>query len=127
MKILQQIAIVFALCLIGEGIASIMPIPIPSSVISMVLMLILLTTKVIKVDKLEEISSFLLKNMPFFFIPPTVMVIENTDLFKGNVAILLFIGIVTTIITFVVTITTVQFIMRLQENRERKNDGTNNI
>ena len=38
MGIMAQIGIVLAVCLVGEGIAALLPIPFPASVISMVLL-----------------------------------------------------------------------------------------
>ena len=41
MGIMAQIGIVLAVCLVGEGIAALLPIPFPASVISMVLLFLL--------------------------------------------------------------------------------------
>ena len=48
MGIMAQIGIVLAVCLVGEGIAALLPIPFPASVISMVLLFLLLAAKLLR-------------------------------------------------------------------------------
>ena len=47
-KILKQLGIILALCLIAEVIASLLPVTIPSSVIAILILALLLTFKVLK-------------------------------------------------------------------------------
>ena len=42
MNIMAEIAIIFGICLISEGIAALLPIALPASVISLLLLLALL-------------------------------------------------------------------------------------
>ena len=42
MHILTELSLIFALCLAGEGIAALLPVAFPASVISLLLLLILL-------------------------------------------------------------------------------------
>ena len=68
-KLLVQIGIVFGICLVGEGIAAVLPFAFPASVLSMLLLFVLLLCGVLKVEHIREKGDFLLKNMAFFFIP----------------------------------------------------------
>ena len=47
MHILTELSLIFALCLAGEGIAALLPVAFPASVISMVLLMVLLLTGVV--------------------------------------------------------------------------------
>lgn len=67
MGIMAQIGIVLAVCLVGEGIAALLPIPFPASVISMVLLFLLLATKLLRPHHIKEKSNFLITNMACFF------------------------------------------------------------
>ena len=51
MKILVQISVVFGICFLGEGLARILPLP--GSVISMILLLILLLSRAVKPEHIR--------------------------------------------------------------------------
>ena len=72
MGIMAQIGIVLAVCLVGEGIAALLPIPFPASVISMVLLFLLLAAKLLRPHHIKEKSNFLITNMACFFVPAGV-------------------------------------------------------
>lgn len=122
MKVITQIGIVFMICLMGEGIAKILPIPFPASVISMILLFILLLSKILKPDHIKEKSDFLLKNMAFFFMPGGVTIMENYELLKGSIVQLIVICLVTLILTFAATACTVKAVMKLQNKRRKINE-----
>ncbi len=71
-------------------------IPIPGSIIGMMILFVGLAFNLIKRDWLSIGSSFLLKNLPILFVPATVGVIDYLDLFKG-------LGLISIIISFVST------------------------
>lgn len=114
-KIIWQIGIVLGICLIGEGLAKIMPIPFPGSVISMILLFLLLLTKWLKPDHIRQKADFLTKNMAFFFIPAGVGVMNIYPQIKNSILLLLLVCVLTSVITFGVTACTVRLVIRLQE------------
>ncbi|HEX3076812.1 MAG TPA: CidA/LrgA family protein [Lachnospiraceae bacterium] len=122
MKLMIQILIVFGLCLLGEGIALILPFTFPASLISMIILLILLISKLIKVEHIKELSEFLLSNMAFFFVPAGIAIIEQYSLLKGKILILLFVCIITTILTFLATAFTVSTVMRIMHKGENEHE-----
>ena len=69
MNIMGQLALIFGLSLVGEGVAALLPVSFPSSVISMVLLMALLLTGVIKDKHIKTVSNFLVANMAFFLFP----------------------------------------------------------
>lgn len=123
MNVLKQIFIIFGLCLLGEGISILLPFTFPASLISMLLLLILLITKVVKTESIKEASEFLLANMAFFFVPAGVAIIEKYSFLKGKVMILVLICIITTILTFLVTAWTVTAVMRLMNKGEQTHES----
>ncbi|MGI5894925.1 MAG: CidA/LrgA family protein [Candidatus Merdivicinus sp.] len=112
MKILMQVAIVFGVCLIGEGLALL--IPLPASVISMILLFLLLLCKLLKPAHIAEKSDFLLKNMAFFFIPAGVAIMESAGILLENLFPFLAICLITLILTFAATAWTVRLVIWLQ-------------
>ena len=117
MKILLQIAAVFGICWVGEGLAKLLPLP--GSVISMILLLILLLTGLLKPHHIREKSDFLLKNMAFFFIPAGVALMESFGVLVRNLFPFLAVCLISTVVTFAVTAYTVRGAVWLQ-NRLRK-------
>lgn len=120
MVIITQIGIIFLICLIAQLIASILPIPFPSSVIGMILLLVLLLLKILKPEHIENKIDFLLKNMAFFFIPAGVNIMNNYDFIKGSILPLLIICLITTVLTFITTAWTVKFIINFQLKLKEK-------
>lgn len=115
MRLMMQIGLVMGICLVGEILGEYVPIPIPSSVISMVLLFILLATKAVKTTQLREFSGFILKNMGFFFIPAGVGLLDSFPSFSMYIIPILAVCVINTFLTFLATAVTVNLVMRLQE------------
>jgi holin-like protein len=119
MKILSQIGILFGICLLGEWIATLLPFLLPGSIVSMILVLVFLFTKILKERNIEKPADFLLANMTFFFIPSGVRIIEQFDLLKSVWWQLLVISLVSLLACFLVSSWTVILVSKLL-NRRRK-------
>ena len=72
MKIILQIGLVLGICLLGEALSLVLPIPFPGSVIAMIFLFLLLLSGRLRPEHIREKSDFLLQNMAFFFIPAGV-------------------------------------------------------
>ena len=120
MKLLKQLSIILGICLVGEGIAQILPISFPSSVISMFLLLVLLIAGILKMEHIKEVSEYLVQNMAFFFIPAGVAIVEQYELVQGKILILLLVSFLTLILTFLAAAYTVKGVIWLQERRKDK-------
>ncbi len=122
MKVIVQIAIVFAICLLGQAVVSILPFPFPASVMGMIILFLLLLFKVLKTEYIQAKTNFLLQNMAFFFIPSGVQLMENYNLLKGNVLKIFLVCIITMILTFAATAYTVTFVIKWQNSRRKINE-----
>ena len=114
MKIMYQLAIVFAICLIGEGISMILPFPVPGTVLSMIILFILLVLKIIKIEQIREKADFLLKNMAFFFIPAGVGLLASYAEAVDYIWPLLAVITIASFLTYTAAIFTVAGVMKLQ-------------
>jgi holin-like protein len=117
MKILSQIGILFGICLLGEWIATLLPFLLPGSIVSMILVLVFLFTKILKERNIEKPADFLLTNMTFFFIPSGVRIIEQFDLLKSVWWQLLVISLVSLLTCFLVSSWTVILVGKLLNRR----------
>ena len=69
MKIFREAIIIISIYLVGELISKGFSLPLPGNIIGMILLLFLLCTNIIKVEKVETISKFFIDHLAFFFIP----------------------------------------------------------
>jgi holin-like protein len=79
-----QFVIIFGCLAIGELIVSITGIKLPASIIGMLLLTSLLKIGWVKLEWVKGISDFLVKNLPFFFVPPGVAVMLYFDIIKAS-------------------------------------------
>lgn len=114
MKILLQVALVFGIYWVSQGIEAVLPVAFPASVISLLLLLVLLLTGIVKMDHVREKSDFLLGNLGFFFIPVSVSIINYVDLIWQNAAFLT-VCVVSMVLTYGATVWAVHLTRRLME------------
>jgi len=110
MKLLRQFLIILIICFIGEVLNKVVSIPLPGSIIGMILLFICLLTGVIKLEMIDDISKFLLDHLAFFFIPAGVGLLAYVGILEANLLPILVICFVTTFLVMVVTGWTVQLI-----------------
>ena len=110
MKLLKEIALVLIIAMTGDSLARAFDIPIPGSVIGMLLLLIALSAGMIKIQSLEQISAFLLSNLAFFFIPAGVGLMNVMGTVQADLVKILAVVILSTILVLVTTGWTVQFL-----------------
>lgn len=99
----RQLAIIIGCLAVGEFVIWLTHIPVPSSIIGMLLLTLLLKIGWIKMEWVETISNFLVKNMGFFFVPPGVALMLYFDLIKKEFFPILISVIVSTALVLVVT------------------------
>ncbi len=99
MKYVIQFMIIIGFSFIGEFLHYILPLPIPASIYGIVLLFAALELKVLKVNDIREVSSFLIAVMPMMFIPAAVGLVNSWDIISSS---LLKYIIVTFVTTFVV-------------------------
>ena len=119
-RIVLQLALIGAVCLAGEKVASALPIDVPGNICAMVLLLVFLVSGVIRMESISDAANFLLDNMAVFFIPAAVAILGSFDLLAGNVVKLVVICLVTTVLVFFVTSFTVSTVANLLARRERR-------
>ncbi|MEN8077638.1 CidA/LrgA family protein [Clostridioides difficile] len=125
MKFFRESILILAIYFAGEIISKLLHIPIPGNIIGMILLFLLLTTKVIKVEKVENLANFFLDHLAFFFIPASVGLMTSFDSLKGSIFRIIILCILTTIIVISVTGITVQFICRNKSTNKKSNDNIN--
>jgi holin-like protein len=119
-----QFGLLFAFLACGELIVALTDIPIPSSIIGMLLLTTALKFRVINLKHIERVADFLVSNLGFFFVPAGVGLMCCLDLIKGE---LLPITIATIVSTFIIIATTGwvhQYVRNITSRRQ--SHSTNN-
>ncbi|WP_320048015.1 CidA/LrgA family protein [uncultured Ilyobacter sp.] len=107
-----QFLFIFGITYLGELMSTLFNLPIPGTILGMLLMFFLLSTGIIKVKQIEKAANILLINMAIFFLPPGIKLVDSLDSLKGNWLKLIIIAVTTTLITIVVTGKVVDFFIR---------------
>ena len=118
MKILLQIALVIGVYWVSQCIEVVLPFSFPASFISLILLLVLLLTGIVKVDHVREKSDFLLGNLGFFFVPVSVGIMNYAQLIWENAAAFLTICVVSLVLTYGATVGAVRLTQKLLEKRK---------
>ena len=118
LKIVLQIGIIFGLFWVGQIVESLLPFNFPASVISLILLLALLVLRVIRLEQIREKADFLLANLPFFFIPSSVGIMNYITVIRDNLVAFMVICVVSTVLTFAATAYAVVLTRRLLEKRK---------
>ena len=109
-KILKQLGIILALCLVSEVITSLLPVTVPSSVIAILILALLLTIRFLKEEQIKETADFMLDNMALVFVPISVGMVEDLELLKGQILGFLIVVCISLILTFLGTYASVRVI-----------------
>jgi len=117
MKIIKELSIILLITFLGEVLSKGLSLPLPGTVVGMLLLLISLLFKFIKVSYIQNVSNYLLDNLAFFFLPAGVGIISSFHLLKGNTLKILVLIIISTLVVMVVTGFTVQSLIYLQKKK----------
>ena len=114
---------ILLICLVGEWIAGVLPFAFPSSVISMILLMLLLMTGVVKEHHVQTVCRFFLVNMGLFFIPAIVNTMQYADLLRAQLIPFLLVTVLTTPIVYLAPAWSVQALTRfLQRKGDKHHD-----
>lgn len=104
---------------IGNMITELLHLPLPGTLVGMILLFILLLTGVVKLEWFEQGAAVLIGELLLFFIPSAIGIIQYSQLFGSTGAMLLGV-IVTSIITLLASVTVITLsIMKLRRKGYR--------
>ncbi|MDF2628644.1 MAG: holin [Symbiobacteriaceae bacterium] len=119
-KIVAQIAILTAVSWFGTYLTGRFGWPVPGNIVGMLFMVLLLQTRVIRLEWVETGGSWLLGNMLLFFVPAAVGIIQYQQLMVTSGGRILLVIVLSTVAVMVCTGVVVD---RLARVRERGGSG----
>ncbi|WP_416825365.1 CidA/LrgA family protein [Ectobacillus polymachus] len=111
-----QILFLYVFAMIGDMISSFFHLPIPGSIIGMLLLLLAIHYHIIPLAWIARGSDLLLKELLLFFIPSAVAIIQYRDILKAD-------GIEIITILFISTVMVILFtgiVAEKMEGREQR-------
>ncbi|CAM3161021.1 CidA/LrgA family protein [Lactiplantibacillus plajomi] len=96
--------ILFASSLIAHLSAQLFPaFPMPTALIGMVMLYLLLTFKVVKLEQVEGVSNFFVQIMSLVFIPSGVALVTKLDVLKSEGLQIILVVMISTLMLLLVT------------------------
>ncbi|EON73118.1 CidA/LrgA family protein [Lysinibacillus sphaericus] len=102
-RIIVQIGILNIFYYMGVGIVTLLHLPLPGSVIGLLLLALSLHFKIIKVEYIQDGAGFLIGILTLFFIPATVGVIDYPELWSKTGLLIILAVIASTLVSIYIT------------------------
>jgi holin-like protein len=110
--VIIQIGLLTVLFLLGNLITKYLHIPLPGSIVGLVLLFLLLQFKVVKIEWIEKGATWLLAELLLFFIPSAVGVVNYQQVISSQGVKLITVIVLSTLTVMAFTGLTAQFIAK---------------
>ena len=125
MKLYVQLMIIFMISLVGEGISSVFHLPVPGSIIGLVLLFLALQFKLLRLRHLSMVGNFLLANMTILFLPPAVGIMDKFQIIAPYLLPIILIVLGAIVLNVCVIAVVVQLIKTRFEGDYEEGDASN--
>lgn len=122
MKYIKQIMIILLFSFLGELLNYIIPLSIPASIYGMALLFLALTTRIIKLEQIEDTAEYLLSIMLIFFVPSAVGIMDTFFEYQDSMLPIILIVIISTLVVLIVTGLVSQLMIKITS---KKGDDNN--
>ncbi|AKC96043.1 hypothetical protein VC03_06125 [Sneathia vaginalis] len=118
MNVYKEIMYILIFSLIGELFSKGLKLPIPGSVIGMLILFAFLEFNILKMKKIEKVGEFLLENLGILFVPAGVGIMVKFNFIKEIWLSFFVIAIFTTIFSLIITVKIVEIVKQKFEGDE---------
>ena len=125
MKLYVQLMIIFMISLVGEGISSVFQLPVPGSIIGLVLLFLALQFKLLRLRHISMVGNFLLANMTILFLPPAVGIMDKFQVIASYLLPIILIVLGAIVLNVCVIAVVVQLIKTRFEGDYEEGDASN--
>ena len=125
MKLYVQLMIIFMISVVGEGISSVFHLPVPGSIIGLVLLFLALQFKLLRLRHISMVGNFLLANMTILFLPPAVGIMDKFQVIAPYLLPIILIVLGAIVLNVCVIAVVVQLIKTRFEGDYEEGDASN--
>lgn len=125
MKLYVQLMIIFMISLVGEGISSVFHLPVPGSIIGLVLLFLALQFKILRLRHISMVGNFLLANITILFLPPAVGIMDKFQVIAPYLLPIILIVLGAIVLNVCVIAVVVQLIKTRFEGDYEEGDASN--
>ncbi|WFO46548.1 antiholin-like murein hydrolase modulator LrgA [Bacillus pumilus] len=120
---LSQAFIFATVMFVSNLISMYLPIPMPASVIGLVLLFVLLTTKIVKLEQVEQLGTSLTGLISFLFVPSGISVIQSLGVMQEVGVQVVGVIIIATIMLLAATGLFTQLLMQLSDKPQKRKES----
>jgi len=118
MKYIPQFLYILSFSFIGEVLQAAIPLPIPAAIYGLLLLLVALSTGLLKVKQVENAAGWLISIMPILYVPICVKILEYWGIIAPNAAAIITITVVSTFLVFGVSGAFTQWLTKKRGDRK---------
>ncbi len=112
MKYIRQLFVIVLFSFLGEGLKSLLPLPVPAGIYGLLLLSGALQLHIIKKEAVADTGKFLIEIMPLMFIPAGVGLIDAWDVLRPVFVPVTVIVVLSTVVVMVVSGRAAQRVIR---------------
>lgn len=113
MKMFKELSLLLLYSVIGEGVRMFFHLPVPGSIIGILLLFLSFQTKLLKPTAIEDTANFLLNHLTILFVPAGVGLMQYYGAIKYTWPILLGAVVVCSLVSLVAVGKTAEFVERI--------------
>ena len=117
---LYQAFIYALIMLLANGLAFLSPIPIPASVIGLILLFTALSTKIIRLEQVEGLANSLSNVITFLFVPSGISLINSLGIMQSAGIQIIFVILVATLALLGTTGWSAAFLLHVKDSLSRR-------
>jgi holin-like protein len=113
MKMFKELSLLLLYSVIGEGVRMFFHLPVPGSIIGILLLFLSFQTKLLKPTAIEDTANFLLNHLTILFVPAGVGLMQYYGAIKYTWPILLGAVVVCSLVSLVAVGKTAEFVEKI--------------
>lgn len=121
MHYIRQFSIILGVSCLGELLRLFIPLPIPSTIYGLLLMLTFLKVGLIRLEWVKEVGDFLIEIMPLLFVPATVGIMATWEQLEAIIIPVLVITMVSTFVIMIVSGKVTDYMLRKRGEEDESN------
>lgn len=118
--LLRPILIVFLCLLLGQVIVDGFGLPLPASIIGLLLLFLALQLGIVKIDMMQQLAKIMLDHLVLLVIPACISIMQYLDVIADDWWILLTATVISTLLVLICTAKSYEWFRALQKHSPKR-------